>query len=204
MPLTTLVVGIALPLYLGPSGWRWAFASGVGLTVLFIAAVLRMFRSRDAGRISPRQVAVRASAGPGGTGFAGSRPPTPLIVIAAGSGFGSAATASIGGFLVVFGVSTGMTATDAGRLLAIGSVVCLISRLLTGWIADRRGKGHLRVVALMMFGGALGFGCLALADGPLLVVIGTVLAFGIGWSWNGLYAFAVVRIYRAAAATATG
>ena len=203
LPLTTLVVGAALPLYLGPNGWRWAFASGVGLTVLFIAVVLHAIRSRRPDRTALDKVAQR-SAGTTRTWLAGSRPPAPLIVLASGSGFGSAATASLGGFLVVFSVSTGLTPADAGRLLVIGSVVCLVSRLLTGWIADRRGKRHLRVVALMMFGGSSGFACLALADRPILVVIGTVLAFGVGWAWNGLYAFAVVRVYRSAAATATG
>jgi MFS family permease len=203
LPVTTLLVGVTVPLFLGPDGWRWAFGSSAALTVLFIAVVLvgartprredraRSFRMLRRRGIEPTVRAPRH------------RPQPPLLVLAAGAGLGSAATSSIGGFLVVFGVSTGLSPAAAGRLLAIGSIVCLASRLITGWVADRRGRGHLRVVGLMMLGGSTGFLLLA-AEQPWTVVAGTALAFGLGWAWNGLFAFAVVHNHREYPAMATG
>ena len=50
--------------------------------------------------------------------------------------------------------------------------------------------------------GAAGFGLLAVPGTPALIV-GTVLAFGLGWAWPGLLQFAVVRLNPSAPAAAT-
>lgn len=204
LPLTTLMVGASVPLFLWPGGWRWAFGSAAALTVLFLVIVLTLVLADRAPRQGPDTVLPRIRRRRRRPKVAHHTPPPPLLMLAAGAGLGSAATASIGGFLVVFGVSTGLTPAAAGRLLAIGSIICLVSRLLTGWFADRRGRGHLRVVGLMMLSGSLGFVLLAVADRPWLVIAGTSLAFGLGWAWNGLFAFAVVKNHSGYPATATG
>lgn len=54
----------------------------------------------------------------------------------------------------------------------------------------------------MLATGALGMAVLASSSVPLLVP-GTVLAFGLGWSWPGLLTFAVVRLNPTAPAVAT-
>ncbi len=56
----------------------------------------------------------------------------------------------------------------------------------------------------MLLLGALGLAVLAAGTAPALLVIGTVLAFGPGWGWNGLLVLAVVRSNRNAPGAATG
>jgi MFS family permease len=206
LPLATLLIGVTTPLFLGVNGWRWAFVSSAVLSLVFLWAVaFEHRRSPDAGgspvllRFRRREQRLEQPAAPR------HRAQPPLIMLAAGAGFGCVATASIGGFLVVYAVSAGLTQTQAGQLLAVASIVCLFSRLLTGWAADRRGRGHLRVVAIMMLAGSMGIALLAAAYGrPWLLILAAGLAFGLGWAWNGLFAFAVVHNHPEFPAAATG
>jgi MFS family permease len=202
LPLATLLVGLTTPLFLGVNGWRWAFASSAMLSLLFLWAVAfehRRSPAADTPPLLPRRRRRREDPAPR------HRAQPPLLMLAAGAGLGCIATASIGGFLVVYAVSAGLTPTQAGQLLAVGSIVCLVSRLVTGWVADRRGRGHLRVVAIMMLAGSTGFALLAVAYGRTWVlVVAAGLAFGLGWAWNGLFAFAVVHNHPDFPAAATG
>jgi MFS family permease len=206
LPLATLLVGVTIPLFLGMSGWRWAFASSALLSLIFLWAaavehrrfpdpdgppLLLWLRRKDERRVEPAAPRHRAQ--------------PPLKMLAIGAGLGCVATGSISGFLIVYAVSAGLTPTQAGHLLAAVSIVCLLSRLATGWAADRRGRGHLKVVATMMLAGSVGIAALAFAnDRPWLLISATVLAFGLGWSWNGLFAFAVVHNHPEFPAAATG
>jgi predicted MFS family arabinose efflux permease len=92
----------------------------------------------------------------------------------------------------------------AGLLLAAGSATSIAVRLVAGHRADLRIGGHLRVVALLLGSGTLGFALLAWAASPLAFAVGAVLAFGAGWGWTGLFHLAVVIENREAPATATG
>jgi predicted MFS family arabinose efflux permease len=64
-------------------------------------------------------------------------------------------------------------------------------------------SGHLRLVAIMLAGGAVGYALLA-AGGDVALVLGTVLAFALGWGWVGVFFFAVVRLNPDAPGAATG
>jgi hypothetical protein len=55
----------------------------------------------------------------------------------------------------------------------------------------------------MLIAGTAGFVLLATGV-SWLFVLGTVLAFGAGWGWHGLFNFAVVKYNRNAPAAATG
>jgi predicted MFS family arabinose efflux permease len=65
------------------------------------------------------------------------------------------------------------------------------------------GGGRLRLAAGMLAVGTLGFALLATGMSSLLV-LGTVLAFGAGWGWPGIFNFAVVKSNPIAPAAATG
>jgi hypothetical protein len=52
--------------------------------------------------------------------------------------------------------------------------------------------------------GALGFALLAWPTSPVTMLAGTILAFGAGWGWTGLYHLAVVRLRPRAPAAASG
>ena len=62
-------------------------------------------------------------------------------------------------------------------------------------------SARLRVAALLA-SGAAGLALLAV-PGTFPLVLGVILAFGLGWSWPGLLNFAVVRLHPQAPAAAT-
>ena len=110
---------------------------------------------------------------------------------------------ALGAFVTSSAVHAGIGAGAAGALLAVGSGVGLALRIGSGWLADRRGDEHLVTVAVMLAGGALGLVGIASAV-PWVLVVGTLLAFGSGWSWPGVFNLAVVNHHPEAPAAATG
>jgi predicted MFS family arabinose efflux permease len=205
IPLTTLVAGLSAPLVMHTVGWRAAFVGAAGVALGFLLVLLLTGRRPDPGpedRPAP-------SAGTAAQDLA---PPLmsdrlgrwPLTVLASGAGLVAGATVSLGAFLVLFAVASGMDQDGAGYLLAAGSIAGIASRILSGYLADRCDWEHLTVVALMMAGGSVGFAALAIGGSAWLLVVGTLLAFGLGWSWNGLFALAVVLRSPGAPGWATG
>jgi MFS family permease len=188
VPITTLLAGISVPLIGLTIGWRWAFV------IVTLGSLLLPFISPR----PPRETKRRAAPPRGDVDR------LPLIVLAAGAMLGAAAANSIGVFLVASAVDAGLAASIAGYLLAVGSALGIITRLTVGALADRREGAHLVRVAIMLAGGCVGFALLAIADPPVLFLLGTSIAFIAGWGWNGLFTFSVVRSYREAAAAATG
>ncbi len=189
MPMATLLGGIAVPVVALTVGWRWAYAGG-GALALVAVAVAPGRHGPAAPR--PRGEPPRPNASLG-----------PLSLLAVGVGFGAAAAGALATFLVSASVDSGLSAGEAGWLLTFGSLAGVLSRLWMGARADRRGGGHLRVVALMLGGGALAFVLFSLG-GPLTYVLVTPVAFGMGWAWPGLFNFAVVRNNPDAPSHATG
>jgi predicted MFS family arabinose efflux permease len=99
---------------------------------------------------------------------------------------------------VVRGISPG----PAGLALTLGGAVCAAARVTGGWQADLRPGRQVGVIAALLVAGAAGLALLALPGTPALVV-GVLLAFGLGWAWPGLMNFAVVRLHPQAPAAAT-
>ena len=117
-------------------------------------------------------------------------------------GLGAGAANALGIFLVAAAVDRGIGPGTAGLVLTFGSMVGFAGRLLHGWLADRREGGHVAFVAGSMAIGAAGLALLAVPGTPALA-IGTILGFGLGWSWPGLMQFAVVRLNPSAPAAAS-
>lgn len=185
VPLATLLAGAAVPAVALTVGWRWAY---VIAGVLALSALALAPRGSEPG---PRDGAGTADRATGA-----------LAVIGAAAGFGAAAATGLGIFLVASAVEQGVDPGTAGLVLTLGSVVGLAMRMLHGWLADRRVGGHVAVVAGCLLLGAVGLFLLAV-PGPIALVVGTVLGFGLGWSWPGLLQFAVVRLNPEAPAAAT-
>jgi MFS family permease len=185
IPVATLLSGVAVPTVALTVGWRWAYAIGAGLA---LCALL----------IAPRDAAGRQR----GTATPGERATGALSVIGLAAGLGAGAATGLGIFLVAAAADRGISPGLAGLTLTMGSVVGLTLRLVNGWLADRRSGGHIAVVAGSLVLGAGGLALLA-APGTTALVVGTVLAFGLGWSWPGLLQFAVVRLHPSAPAAAT-
>jgi MFS family permease len=188
IPTATLLAGLAVPGIAVTLGWRWAFAGGAALALLIALLVpaetlggVRRLKEARAG-----DVAV-----------------APLVLLALGIGLGSTAATPLGAFIVESSVASGLHVGAAGLLLALGSAAGIVVRVWFGHLADGMGGGRLRLVAAMLGVGVVGF--VMLASGTAgLILPGTLLAFGAGWGWPGLFNFAVVKTNPGAPAAATG
>lgn len=189
VPAATLLGGAAVPALALTVGWRWAFVAGAALALIGTGAV------PDVARPAPAV---------DGAATQRIRPPlAPLAVLGAAIGFGAAAAGTLGAFLVNAAVEAGMGEGRAGLLVAGGSAIGIAVRLAAGSRADRREGGALKVVALMLVLGAVGFAGFATASVPV-IVLATPLAFGAGWGWPGLFNLAVVRANPDAPGIASG
>ena len=188
IPTATLLAGLAVPVVAVTLGWRWAFAGGAALAII----VALLVPAETLGGVR-RVKEVRE-------GDAHTRP---LVLLAVGIGLGATAATPLGAFTSGAAVSEGLSAGTAGLLLALGSATGIIVRVLVGLLADRMDSGRLRLVSGMLAVGAVGFALLASGVHGLLAA-GTLLAFGAGWGWPGLFNFAIVRTNPGAPAAATG
>jgi predicted MFS family arabinose efflux permease len=186
IPISTLLAGAAVPAFALTVGWRWAFVAAAGAALAALPAVptdphrpAGAHRERGAGRAT-----------------------TPLVVLGVAATLAAAAANALGTFLVDSAAGRGLDPALAGLTLTLGSAVCVAGRVGSGWLADRRARGHVAVIAGMLVVGAGGLGLLA-AAGPVPLVAGVVLGFGLGWAWPGLLNFAVVRLHPQAPAAAT-
>ncbi|GGM21415.1 MFS transporter [Micromonospora yangpuensis] len=186
IPLSTLLAGAAVPTIALTAGWRWAFVVAATAALTVLPAV-----GASEGAPDRRPAASRA-----GRATAG------LVVVGVAATLAAGAANSLGTFVVDASVSRGLAPGLAGLTLTLGSAVCVAARVGAGWLADRRANGQLAVIAGMLLVGGVGLGLLTV-DGPVPLVVGVVLGFGLGWAWPGLMNFAVVRLHPTAPAAAT-
>ncbi|MBD8870890.1 MFS transporter [Nocardioides donggukensis] len=206
IPLAIMLGGLAVPTTGQAFGWRSTFLTTgvVGLLVLLGSAVTARRAARRAGP------AVPATAGTPSEGAA-ERPPAdtdrpprlPLVLCGLAITLASASANSLGAFVASWGFRVGLTASEAGLLMAAGSLGSIVVRVASGHRADRRTGGNLPVVAWQMYAGALCFVGLAIGEAWAVAGFG-LLAFTVGWAWPGLLLFAVARIGRDRPAAASG
>jgi MFS family permease len=189
VPLASLLAGLALPVIGVTLGWQAAFLLAA-LTVPVIALAVP--------GASPALPAAGAARGNPGSSSG------PLALLALGAMLASAGGNATPAFIVASASDRGMGLTDAGLVLSAGSLVGIIVRVGSGWLADRLGRGSLLLVAGLVGVGSVGFVVLAVADHPALVFLGSALAFGGGWGWGGLLALAVSRSQQGALGRAMG
>ncbi len=195
IPMATLLAGLAVPTVALTVGWRWSF---IVATVLSVIAAFTVPAAPTSSRAAPvrSRVEMRAARQQGDFEM------TPLIVLGVGVCLGSAMANALGAFVTSSAVEAGIDAGAAGLLLALGSALGLTLRITSGWMADRRSE-HLPTVAVMLVGGGVGLAGLSTGE-PVIIVAGTLLAFGSGWSWPGVFNLAVVTNYADQPARATG
>lgn len=194
VPLAFLLGGVAVPTLALTVGWRWAF---VGAALVAVAGILLLPHPRLSVSAQRKAALLRPKHEPTG----------PLVALAVGFGLTLTACSSLGAFLVSSAVSEGMGPGEAGLLAALASACGITVRVTVGFLADRRGGRHLTFVIAMMLVGAAGFATLALGatlHASAVFVPGAVVAFGIGWGWNGLFNFSVVRTHPRSPARASG
>jgi predicted MFS family arabinose efflux permease len=194
IPAATAIAGLGLPLVAIPLGWQWVYVMCAVLAVVAALLVPRSPRSFEVERSVSRDAvepAVRSS------------PLSLLVVMAVGAGLGIFGMDALATFLVPYAVDVGFGEGAAGVLLAVGSVLGILTRIVMGWLIDRRTAGGLLTVAIFLGLGAIGIAVMTIGTDPAIVV-GSLVAFTFGWGWSGLFTFAVVRRNPAAPAAATG
>ncbi|WP_346535559.1 MFS transporter [Micromonospora sp. DPT] len=189
VPLAILLGGMSVPTIGALIGWRWTF----GITALggVLVVVSGLALPRDHNRRGP---AVRAVEKP---------PRGALLLTVGGMAIASASVNSLGAFVASWGFHIGMSPSQAGYMMAAGSALSIIARVVTGYRADRRDGGNLAVVIQQITVGALAFVFISIGTVPTLWAA-SMLAFAVGWAWPGLLLFAVVRVGREAPGAASG
>jgi MFS family permease len=180
VPLSTLLAGSAVPVVAGFTSWRWAFVVGA-----LLAAPVVVWGAPRAG--SARPPSTRHRRGRASPGKAS------LYVLAAAGGCAAAGGNILGAFYVESIVNRGFPVSTAGLLLVLGSLCGITGRLLWGWLADRWISDPLTFMVVLLLVGIAGFLAIALTTATAALLAGTLLAFGAGWAWKGLYNLAVVR-----------
>jgi predicted MFS family arabinose efflux permease len=115
----------------------------------------------------------------------------------------SAAGTGLVSFIVLYAVDSGLGESAAGLLLGALSLAAAGSRIALGLALDRSGGDPLRPVATMLLAGAGGL-VLLIAGAPAPVVVGALVAGGVGWAWPGALTSAVVARAPGAPAWAVG
>jgi predicted MFS family arabinose efflux permease len=188
LPVGSMVAGLTVPLLALTIGWRYAFVLA-GLVSLIVLVWVPRGRSEQYRR--PAGVTNRVR----GRG--------PLLVLAVGLFFGMAAATGLTTFIVEAATDAGVSPAQAGLLLTLGSICSIITRLVAGRLADRRGGRHLITVARMQLTGMFGLALIATGR-PTLMVVGAIVAFSFAWGFNGVFWFAIVRLSPATPAAASG
>lgn len=184
VPAAIMFGGLAVPTTTALFGWRSTFLviACVGLVVVAVGLV----RPPPAGAARPRGADARADRAPRG----------PLLLCGLAITFASASANFLGAYLASWAHSVGLTVEQAGVLLAAGSGSSVLIRIYLGHRADLRYGANLPVVASMTLGGAVCLALIGAVGAPWSVVLFGLLAFAVGWSWPGLFLYAVARLGR--------
>lgn len=168
IPVASVFGGITLTL--AGDNWRPPFIAlaGMALAMLFLLPWKTLDSRRRARRVSSTQ------SQPGGS----------LLMVSLGAGLGSASATAAATFIVASAIAGGLDHVAAGVLLAGSSAVGITVRVLSGAYVDRYGGG-VAAVGLLMLLGALGMAGLAASYDPA-VILGSLLALGAGWGWQGI------------------
>lgn len=194
VPAAAVLAGLAVPTIALTVGWRWGFRGAVLLAAL---AAVTIPSREEPHVINPARPNTSGTRGKTATPF------RLLVLLAIAVGLGTGGGDTIGAFVVSFAVDQGIAEESAGFLLAVGSLCGLGSRVIGGWLIDRRQHADLTAVAAMIGIGMAGVVLLNHA-GMVGLVAGALIAFASAWGWAGLFTFAVVKDNPDAPATASG
>jgi len=194
IPAGSLAAGAAVPLIALRSSWQWAVVVPVLIFLALAAGTpFRGFEHRERPAREPVGALLRE----------------PALLSLTAANFGSAmAVNPLFAFFVESSVARGIGPGTAGTLLAAGSGMGLVSRLLVGWASDRypvAPERMIRQATVYALLGAPGFVILGtLGDRVGFVYLALLFALGFGFAWGGLFNLAVTRIWSDRPAAATG
>ena len=192
IPGATLLGGVLVPTAAAAFGWRPTMGMLGALALVGSVTILRT--PGDGSGVVRRRPSVRTM-----------EEFRPLAILAVGGALGSGAATALGTFLVGASVATGFfTESSGGLLLAFGSLLGLVMRVVLGWLMDvRPTRSRYGLIVVLLVLGLPGF-LLFTIELPATYIVGTFIAFVAGWSWAGLAQYAVVSQNPATPALATG
>lgn len=176
VPVSTMLAGLAVPVLGDSLGWRGTFGlvAVVAIPVWFVLPEIppppkRTMRSK-------RELWAERH----------------IKFAAVGGGFAAAGVVTAAGFLVLAAKDAGFSDGSAGLLLAVGGAIMIPARLSWGVLADRFSFNRFRAVTLCLICAVVSF-LLFSTESKSAIIAGTLLLFGVGWSWPGLFLFAVLE-----------
>ena len=189
-PIASVVAGFAVPLLGLTVGWRPTF-----IGTALVLPVMLVLLDRDT---APTQ---RVPEGrPGGH----RAPAVALVLLATTSGFAAASATTAIGFFVESAVARGFATSTAGYALGVASTFGIAARIMWGWLADRRERGHLSFLSWLFVVGGVGFGLLGVVETVPMLGLAAIVVLAAGWSWSGLVFLVATLGSPGAPATATG
>lgn len=195
VPAGSILAGIAVPLIGLTIGWRWAFVASAAL--IAIVATSAPWRQRGAVTMSGGALRMRAVLGD-----------RALLLMALANYTSAMGLNSLFAFIVEASVARGIEPATAGLLLSLAGAFGVASRLIVGWLADRRDttvRGMLLETAIYAAIGVSGMFVLG-ASGTTVptIALGLLLAVSFGFAWSGQFNLVVTRVWHLTPAAATG
>jgi MFS family permease len=186
LPAASLLAGVCVPALVLTAGWRWAFAAGMIFALSALVALPRR-GVRGTARAETASRTARLN---------------DVIPVAVAVGLAMSGVSAMGAFYVESAIASGEPVRVAGSLLALGSVFGVAGRFLLSWRLRAPAHPYAIVAVLIALGGA-GAAAFAVHGRGVVLVVGTVVAFGAGWGWNSLLTQTVVVAHPEATARAS-
>lgn len=190
IPMGTLFAGLAVPIVAANYGWRISYVVAALLALVTLWAV-RLRKDSWSSSAGAREPKVRLLEGR-------------LVLVTLGAMAAGATATAMVTFMVESITAAGVSPSGAGWILVAGSIAGVVARVMWGVVADARHTEELRTVAFLLACGAAAMALLAISSNPFMILVATLVAFGAGWGWSGLFNLAIVRDYPLAAGAATG
>lgn len=181
-PTASTLAGLSVPLIAVALGWRWAFvaAAALGLLVAYLAT------PTDARVPEARRERLPGQKRLGNRGL--------LITISIAFGLNTGASSAVTTFFVDSISLAGMSAQQSGYIFAVGGAAAIIVRVFTGHLSDSIPRGHLKLCAMMIAIGTVGYVLLA-SNRPVSMSLGVLIAMTGGWGFNAVFWFALISAY---------
>lgn len=179
-PVGSLLAGLIVPILALTFGWRSTF---------YLSAILSLAVMLTVGRpqVSPAGLSERPK-----------RTPLPqralLLWLTLAFGFAVGANATTLAFYVDAAVVSGTSQQRAGLFFALASVLSVIVRIGAGVTLDRTAVVPLKLVAVLVGAGSVGFVLLATGR-TVLMVVGVVFALGLNWGFPSAFWIGLMRVF---------
>ncbi|TQC47844.1 MFS transporter [Rhodococcus sp. WS4] len=183
VPVSLLLATISVPVFEHAGGWRTSYALAGVMAVLVVGYFARVTR---------HPIPQSSPADDGAVAISGRAAQRTVARFGIGSMLASLLPGALTGFAALSLTEAGSEPALTALVLTVANASGITVRLLSGVVAQRYNLRSWLPVTMMMIVGSVG--AFFLATGVLwLMIVGALLAFGLGWGWSGLtYALVLV------------